>query len=132
LGFDARIAGGNDRVGATLGLPRTALVVGACAVGGACAGLAGGFEIVAVHHAANASLNAGVGFAGILVAFLARQRPLAVLAVALVLGGIQASGGLVQRHHGLSDATISVFQGLLFLSVLWAEAFRKEPSGGGN
>lgn len=130
LGFDARITGGNDRVASTLGLPRTLLIVGACALGGACAGLAGGLEVAAVHRSASASLNAGVGVTGILVAFLARQRPLAVLAIALLLGGLQASGGLVQRHHGLPDATLSVFQGLLFLSVLAAETFRREGPGG--
>ncbi|NNM66923.1 MAG: ABC transporter permease [Spirochaetales bacterium] len=130
LGFDARIVGENERLGATLGLRRSLLVVGACAVGGACAGLAGGIQIAAINHASNASLNAGVGFSGILVAFLARQRPLAVLLVALLVGGLQASGGFVQRDHNLPDATISVFQGLLFLSVLWAEAFRRDPSGG--
>lgn len=129
LGFDARITGGNDRVGATLGLPRTALIVGACALGGACAGLAGGFEVAAVHRSASASLNAGVGVTGILVAFLARQRPLAVLGIALLLGGLQASGGLVQRHHGLPDAVLTVFQGLLFLAVLGAETFRKDEGG---
>ncbi len=131
LGFDARIAGGNEKLAATLGLPRNLLVVGACALGGACAGLAGGIQIAAINHTANASLNGGVGFASILVAFLARQKPLAVLLVALLVGGLEASGGFVQREFALPDATIAVFQGLLFLSVLWAEAFR-EPQGGGQ
>lgn len=129
LGFDARITGGNEKLAASLGLPRNLLIVGACAVGGACAGLAGGLQIAAVNHAANASLHGSVGFSSILVAFLARQKPLAVLAVALLVGGLEAAGGFVQREFNLPDATITVFQGLLFLSVLWAEAFRKDPQG---
>lgn len=129
LGFDARITGGNERVASRLGLARNWLVIGACVAGGAAAGLAGGMEVASVHHAANASLNAGLGFAGILVAFLARQNPLAVPFFALLIGGIQASGGLIQRHTGLPDATLGVFQGLLFLAVLLAEAFQKEAKG---
>lgn len=124
-GFKARIAGGNDRVAASLGLPRTALVVGATAIAGACAGLAGGIEIAAVQRSANAALNAGVGTAGILVAFLARQNALALIPVAVLLGGIQAAGGLIQRRHDVPDATVAVFQGILFLSVLLSEAFRR-------
>ncbi len=69
------------------------------------AGLAGMVEVAAVHGRANASLVAGYGYAGILVAFLARHNPLAIMPVALLLGGIGASGGLLQRAFGLPDAT---------------------------
>ena len=47
----------------------------------ACAGLAGYFEVAAVQGRANASIAAGYGFTGILVAFLARQNPLAIIPV---------------------------------------------------
>ncbi len=36
-------------------------------------------EVAAVHGRANASLAAGYGYAGILVAFLARHNPLAIM-----------------------------------------------------
>ena len=55
-------------------------------------------EVAAVQGRANATLAAGYGFTGILVAFLARQNPLAVIPVAVLLGGISASGGLLQRR----------------------------------
>jgi len=71
-----------------------------------------------VHGAASESLIVGFGYTGILVAFLARQNPLGVIPVAIVLGGISASGGVLQRRFGLPDATTLVLQGLIFLSVL--------------
>ena len=46
------------------------------------------------------SLAAGYGYTGILVAFLARHNPLAIIPVAILLGGIGASGGLLQRRLG--------------------------------
>ena len=69
----------------------------------------------AIHGRANGSLIAGYGYAGILVAFLARQSPLAIIPVSVLLGGIAAAGGLVQRRMGLPDATMLVFQGMLFV-----------------
>ena len=78
-------------------------------------------EVAAVHGRANASLVAGYGYTGILVAFLARHNPLAILPVAVLLGGISASGGLLQRRLGLPDATVLVMQGILFLSILASE-----------
>jgi simple sugar transport system permease protein len=80
------------------------------------------FEVAAVQGSANASLLAGYGYAGILVAFAARQNPLAIIVCALMIGGIQASGSLLQRRLDLPDATTLVFQGLLFANLLAWEA----------
>jgi simple sugar transport system permease protein len=124
FGFAARIVGGNPRAARLSGLSVPRLLITVCAVAGAAAGLAGMIEVAAVHGKANASLVAGYGYTGILVAFLARHSPLAIMPVALVLGGISASGGLLQRSCGLPDATVSVLQGILFVVILASESYR--------
>jgi general nucleoside transport system permease protein len=121
FGFAARVTGGNLRAAQLQGLPVAGLIVIACALGGACAGLAGTIEVAAVHGKANASLAAGYGYAGILIAFLARQNPLAIIPMSLLLGGITAAGGIVQRRMGLPDATVLVLQGMIFISILASE-----------
>ncbi len=118
FGFAARITGGNVRAARAQGLPVGRLVVISCAIAGACAGLAGYFEVAAIQGRANASIAAGYGFTGILVAFLAKQNPLAIIPVSIFLGGIAAAGGLIQRRMGLPDATVSVLQGLMFVVLL--------------
>lgn len=123
FGFAARVAGGNLRAAQAQGLPVGRLMVISCAIAGACAGLAGFFEVAAIHGKANASLIAGYGFTGILVSFLARHNPLVIIPVAIFLGGIAASGGLIQRRMDLPDATVLVLQGLLFLVILVSETF---------
>jgi simple sugar transport system permease protein len=121
LGFAARIAGDNLRAAQVQGLPVGRLVIGFTALGGAFAGLAGFFEVAAVHGSANGSLIAGYGYTGILVAFLARHNPLAIIPVAILLGGFAASSGLIQRRMDLPDATILVFQGMIFVAILLSE-----------
>jgi simple sugar transport system permease protein len=118
FGFAARITGGNVRAARAQGLPVGRLIVISCAIAGACAGLAGYFEVAAIQGRANASIAAGYGFTGILVAFLAKQNPLAIIPVSIFLGGIAAAGGLIQRRMGLPDATVSVLQGLMFVVLL--------------
>ena len=120
-GFSLRIVGGNVRAARLAGLPVGALVLAACALGGAAAGLAGMVEVAAVHGSANASLVAGYGYGGILVAFIARQNPLAIVPVAVLVGGISASGGMLQRRLDLPDATVLVLQGLAFMLILASE-----------
>jgi simple sugar transport system permease protein len=124
FGFSARIVGGNPRAARLSGLGVPKLIIIVCALAGAAAGLAGMVEVAAVHGKANASLVAGYGYTGILVAFLARHSPLGIVPVALVLGGISASGGLLQRTCNLPDATVSVLQGMLFVVILASETYR--------
>lgn len=118
FGFASRVTGGNIRAAQLQGLPVTKLILLACAIGGGCAGLAGAIEVAAEYGRANASLNAGYGYTGILIAFLARFNPLAIMPMAILLGGLGAAGGLLQRRMGLPDATIQVLQGLIFVSIL--------------
>jgi ABC-type uncharacterized transport system permease subunit len=121
FGFAARVTGGNFRAALAQGLPVGRLIVASTAIAGACAGLAGFFEVAAIQGRANASLAAGYGFTGILVSFLARHNPLVIPPVAILLGGLVASGGLIQRRMGLPDATVLVLQGLIFVVLLTSE-----------
>jgi simple sugar transport system permease protein len=124
LGLALRVAGGNPRTALGVGLPVATLTVGACAAGGACAGLAGAIEVAAVHGAANASLIAGYGYSGILIAFAARFSPAGVVPVAILVGGIAASGSLLQRRLGLPDASVTVLLGFAFVALIGCETLR--------
>jgi simple sugar transport system permease protein len=122
FGFSARIAGGNIRAAKVVGLPVGRLILAMCFLGGMCAGLAGMVEVAAVQERANANMVAGYGYTGILVSFLARHNPLAIIPVSILLGSIAASGGLLQRRLGLPDASVLVLQGMIFVMVLGSDA----------
>ncbi len=121
FGFAVRVSGGNARAALAQGLPVGKLIVICCAIAGGCAGLAGFFEVAAIQGRANASLAAGYGYTGILISFLARHNPVAIIPVAILFGGIVASGGLIERRMGLPDATVLVLQGLTFVVLLVSE-----------
>jgi simple sugar transport system permease protein len=123
-GFATRVVGGNARAARLVGLPTNRLIIMACALGGGAAGLAGGIEVAAVHTSANASLIAGLGYAGILVSFVARHQPLAIIPVAILFGGFGAAGSLLQRRMGLPDASVQVLLGFAFVLILASEALR--------
>ncbi|MEZ5657583.1 MAG: ABC transporter permease [Burkholderiaceae bacterium] len=121
IGFSARVVGGNARAARIQALPVGALTLGFTFAAGACAGLAGMIEVAAVHGAANASLNAGYGYTGILIAFIAQHNPLAIIPVAVLLAAFEAASGLVQRRMALPDATVLVMQGIVFVAILVSE-----------
>jgi simple sugar transport system permease protein len=123
FGFAARMVGGNIRAAQLNGLPVRKLIVTVTFLGGLAAGIAGAIEVAAIHGNANASLVTGYGYTGVLVAFIARANPIAAIPVAILLGGIGASGGLLQRMFELPDATVNVLQGILFVAILLSESF---------
>lgn len=123
FGFAVDIAGGNARAAQIVGIPVGRLTIISCFLGGAAAGIAGMIEVAAIHGRANTSLNAGYGYEGILIAFLARHNPLAIIPAAMLLGGIRAASGLLQREHDLPNATSLVLQGIIFVIILASEYF---------
>jgi ABC-type uncharacterized transport system permease subunit len=132
LGFASRIVGGNPRAARIAGLSITRISLLACFIGGSAAALAGVVEVAAVHGHANDSLASGLGYNGILVAFVARQNPLAIIPVSILLGGVAGSGELLQSTVGLSSASVQVFQGTLFLVILGMDTWSGRLNELGN
>jgi len=123
VGFASSVVGGNVRAAKVAGLSISKLTLLICFLAGACAGVAGMLEMATGAGKANEKLAVGYGYEGILVAFLARGNPLAIIPVAIFLGGIKASGDYLQTSQHLPDAAIKVLQGIIFLTVLAGETF---------
>jgi simple sugar transport system permease protein len=130
LGFAANVVGGNVRAARIAGISVSRMSILICLIAGACAGLTGVIQVMTVEPRANAHLFAFYGFSGILVAFLARGNPLAIIPVTILLGGISASGGVFQRnvlpfHKGkaMDSSSVEVLKGIIFLTILASESF---------
>ncbi len=123
FGFAVRTIGGNIRAAKIAGLPVGKLTLIVSFLGGSCAGLAGMAEVAAGEGNLNASLNSeNYGYDGILVAFMARQNPLIAVLVAVLLGGIRASGSDLQKSFDLPYSAVMLFQGIVFLAILFSES----------
>ena len=121
FGFASSMVGGNVRAAQGAGLPVGRLFLVTTFLAGAAAGLAGMVEVAANEGKANATILAGYGFQGILVSFIARHNPLAIIPVAILFGGLGAASGPMQRHIGLPDAGVKVLTGVLFVAILSME-----------
>lgn len=123
FGFSVRITGGNKKAARLVGLSLSKIILITCFLAGGISGIAGMVEVTAIHGRANASLIAGFGYTGILISFLARHNPIAVLPVSFLFGALTASNGLIQRRCELPNATMMVLQGIIFLTIIGWEGF---------
>lgn len=113
---------------ARAGLSFRAWALAMMALGGAAAGLAGSIEVSAIEGRLQPGIGAGAGYAGFLVAFLARGHLGRLLPLAVLVAGLGAAGDNLQLAAGLPSAVVYVLQGLLFVAALVAER-RRAPEG---
>lgn len=118
-GFRARVLGLSPKAAAYAGFRAARITVTALCLSGALAGLAGAGELLGVQHRIQDGLASGLGFAGIVVAFLARLNVLAVPFAALFLGALLVGADQLQTELRLPGAaTLALEAALLFGALL--------------
>lgn len=117
-GFEVTITGESPRAARFAGFDARATTVFAFAFSGALAGLAGTMEVAGAIGQLTPVISPGYGFTAIIVAFLGRLNPLAIVLAGLVLALTYLGGEAAQISLGVSDRVARVFQGLLLFAVL--------------
>ena len=121
-GFRLRMLGLNARAAQRSGVSSVVYGASALAIGGAFAGLAGaamfaggGFSFGNFRLVPGFSDN--IGWTGLLVALVARERALAAVVAAFVFAGLRTGSGFV-NSTGVESRITDVVQGLLVLALL--------------
>lgn len=123
-GFRLRVTGASRGAAAYSGISYTRTVLGAMLISGALAGLAGGIEVLGVHHRLIEGFSTGTGFTAVGIALLAGSNPLAVLPAGLLFGLLEAGALSMQRQVGVPSSLVPILQGLTMVFVLCAMALR--------
>lgn len=126
LGFQLRVYGDSEAAARYAGIDVRRAVLVVLATSGALAGLAGASEIAGrAHQLDPQGLALGLGYAGIIVAALARYNPLAVVGVAVLLGGLRNAGTALQSLPGgrVPVAISTMLEGAILLFTLAGELF---------
>lgn len=95
-GYEIRLIGDNPNAARYAGLNITRNVVLVMMFSGALAGLAGMSEITGVVHRLQGSISPGYGFTGIIIAWLAKLNPFAVILVSVFFGALILAGREIQ------------------------------------
>jgi simple sugar transport system permease protein len=96
-GYEIRLIGDNPRAARYAGINILRNTVFAMMLSGALAGLGGMSEVTGVIHRLQTSpLAAGYGFTGIIVAWLAKLNPLAIVLVSVLFGALILAGREIQ------------------------------------
>ncbi len=121
-GFRLKMLGHNPNAARRAGVSVVAVGGGALLLSGGFAGLAGGVVLTSTVFSLQPTLANNVGWEGLLVALVARNRPIAVIFVAIFFGALRAGGGFLATT-GVPKYMVQVIQAFLVLSTLFPPMF---------
>ena len=126
FGFEMRVVGSAPTTARYAGMKPARIVVAVAALSGALAGIGGAADIGNFRHVLDPKglQQSGFGYAGIVVAALARLNPVAVVFVAVLLGGI-TNAGYALRGPDFPSGLVGVLQGLILFCTLGGEVLAR-------
>lgn len=95
-GFEITIIGDNPRAARYAGISLVRNIILVMVISGGLAGLAGMAEVAGVVHRLQERFSPGYGFTAIIIAWLAKLNPLAIIPVAYLFGGLLVGGDAIQ------------------------------------
>jgi simple sugar transport system permease protein len=112
-GYEIKLIGDNPDAARYAGLNIARNIILVFMFSGALAGLAGMSEISGVVHRLQERISPGYGFTGIIIAWLAKLNPFAVVLVSILFGALIVAGREIQPS-GLA----SLLQGIILFMVI--------------
>ncbi|QBI19739.1 ABC transporter permease [Egibacter rhizosphaerae] len=124
-GYRWRVFGDSPPAARYAGISRTKVIVSVLLISGALAGLAGAGEVAGrAFRLDPQGLAINLGYTGIIVAALARYNPLAVVPVAVLVGGLLNAGPALQSlPERVPDAISTILTAAILLFALGGELF---------
>ncbi len=122
-GLEIKVIGENPRAARYAGMDIARNVILVMMISGGLAGLAGFSQVAGVAHRLQNGIAVGDGFTAIIVAWLAKLNPWAVILVSVLLAGLTTGGDQLQISMGLPAAVSGVLQGSILFFVLGANVF---------
>ena len=117
-GYQIKLIGDNSKAARYAGLNISRNIILVMMLSGALAGLAGMSEVSGVVHRLQERISPGYGFTGIIVAWLAKLNPFAVIIVSILFGALIVAGREIQPS-GLSQ----LLQGIILFMVISSDVF---------
>ena len=126
-GFEIKVVGENPHAARFAGVSELKTILTAMLISGGMAGLAGVGEVAGVQLRLldPSQITSGYGYTAIIVAWLARKNPLAVIITSFFFGVLMAGGDVIKINLGLPFQLINVFNGVVMFFLIGSEIFMR-------
>ncbi|MBN1564538.1 MAG: ABC transporter permease [Anaerolineae bacterium] len=131
IGYRIRAVGQNQRASRYAGIEVNRYMVLSLTLSGGFAGLAGGVQVLGVHHRMNAEAGAlaftgNAGFNGIVAALFGKLHPLGTIPASILFGALLVGGNKLQRVVQVPSSFITILIGLVIIFVVSSDIWTRQ------
>ena len=124
VGYELKAVGLNPRAAACNGGPVVRSNISSAFHSGGLAAIAGSIEVLAIQKKLMEGISADCGYTAVLIALVAFNRPLGVVAVAILYAAMEVGASSMQRQLGVPSAIVSILIGVVVVLILAKEMLR--------
>ena len=122
-GFEISVVGESESTAHYVGINVKRVIIRTMAICGLFAGLAGYLLCAGIGHTISTTLVGGNGFTAIIVAWLGKLNPYAMLAVAFLLTFMGNGANQIASQFGLNENASDIITGIILFFILGCELF---------
>jgi len=122
-GYSINVIGSSERAARYAGMSIKRNILLVMFLSGAISGLAGMTEVSGIIGKLQHGISPGYGYTAIIIAWLSKLNPVAILIVSVLFGALQVGGYAVQVE-GVPAAVATMLQGSILFFVLGGEIFK--------
>ncbi|MDD2586390.1 MAG: ABC transporter permease [Syntrophomonadaceae bacterium] len=123
-GYEIRVIGESRAAAHYAGMDVIKNILLVMAISGGIAGLAGMIEVSGITHRLQPGISPGYGYTAIIVAWLGRLDPFAIIVVAFLFGALLI-GGFNLQSYAVPFSIVLILQGAVLFFLLAGEIFMK-------
>lgn len=124
-GYEISVVGESTNTARYAGMNVKKIIMRTMFLSGAICGIAGMSQVSGAAYTLGDGVAGGVGFTAIIVAWLAKLNPVAILIVTVLFSMLDKGCSVMQSAFGLSAAVSSVLQGIILFFILGADFFTR-------
>ena len=132
IGYRIRAVGLSPEASKNAGINVPFYQVLSISLAGAFAGLAGGVEVLGLHHKLLDGFSGFFGYSGIVVALFGKLNPLGAIPASILFGGLLVGGNKLQRAMQVPSFLVVALLGVIILFVASSDLLVKRQARRGE
>lgn len=124
-GYEVTVVGDSKNTARYAGMNVNKIILRTMFISSVIIGIAGMLQVTgsATGHTLSEGITSGVGWTGIIVAWLSKLNPIGILITSGLLAVLQKGAAVAESIYNISSATSSILEGVILFTILAADFF---------
>lgn len=124
-GYEIAVVGESKNTARYVGINVEKVIIRTMALSGAICGLAGLLLVGGINHTITTTIVDGQGFTGVMVSWLAKFNPIAMVATSFLIIFMDRGASEISTTFGLNESFADILTGILLFFIIGCEFFIK-------